>query len=174
MASKKPTIKRTGKNRNLRKRMTTYRLLFNGCSDEHEDATSRQAYDPLFHPKDVVRFYRERYDQMEDPKFFRSKNKVEWVTKPVRPPSAAAYAAEIGVRRETLWAWEKQYDEFAEAMSIAKAIQEAMLVELGVCGAYNPSSVNFALKNLQGWTDRLEQTNRGTVALQFDSQDSEA
>lgn len=134
-----------------------------------------KVYDPDVHPAGIVAFFKSRFDQILDPeKVTTDKGAVSWVAKPVRPPTMAAYAAMISVRRETLWAWSKKYEAFGEALGICKAMQEAILVELGTIGALNPAVTNFVLKNLQEWTDRVEETHKGSVALQFDAQDSEA
>ncbi len=170
----RPTRRR--KRKPAKYRFETRRLLYSGCSDEFDDARRvGQVYDPHFHPKDVVKFFKDRYDEIDDPIRFRTdKGAVGFVTKPVRPPTQAAYAALIGVRREVLWQWEKKYEEFAMALGIAKAYQEALLVELGTVGALSATPTNFVLKNLQGWTDKLESTLKGSVAFQFDAQDGEA
>lgn len=167
---------RSPRKKSAKKRLETRRLMFSGCSDEFAVRAGRpRIYDPDFHPADVIAFFKERYDQIDDPIRFRTdKGAIGFVTKPVRPPSQAAYAVHIGVRREVLWQWEQKYDEFADALGIAKAMQEALLVELGTVGALSATPTNFVLKNLQGWTDRLESTLKGSVALQFDKQDSEA
>ena len=162
------------KQKNLRKRFETRRILFDGCSDEGQSIRPCRVYDPDFHPVDVIAYFKRAYELIDDPiKYETDKGVIGFVTKPVRPPSAAAYAAMIGVRRETLWAWEKEHTQFGEAMGIAKAFQEATLIELGAVGAYAPGPTNFILKNLQGWTDKLEQTNKGSVALRFDAEDAD-
>ncbi len=161
------------KQKNLRARYETRRILFDGCSDEGR-GEYRRVYDPDFHPVDVIAYFKRAYESIDDPiRYETDKGVIGFVTKPVRPPSAAAYAALIGVRRETLWAWEKEHTLFGEAMGIAKAFQEAVLIELGAVGAYAPGPTNFILKNLQGWTDKLEQTNKGSVALRFDADDAD-
>jgi DNA-binding XRE family transcriptional regulator len=160
--------------KNLKRRYETRRLLYSGCEDEFKENPHR-VYDPNYHPADVIAYFKERYEAIDDPIRYRTdKGALGFVTKPVRPPTQAAYAAKIGVRRETLWAWEQKHDEFSVALGIAKAFQEALLVELGAVGALAPSTTNFILKNLQGWTDKIEETHKGSVALQFDAQDSEA
>ena len=45
---------------------------------------------------------------------------------------------------------------------------------MGVLGAYGPNMTIFVLKNLLNWTDKVEQTQKGTVVLRFDAQDAEA
>lgn len=170
-----PKLRRRKKNpkklsdRTIQEQLKTRRLL-------HDDpGPPNKVYNPDVHPAEIVAFFKERFDQVQDAvKVTTDKGAVSWVAKPVRPPTMAAYAATISVRRETLWAWSKQYEAFGEALGICKAMQEAILVELGTIGALNPAVTNFVLKNLQEWTDRVEETHKGTVALQFDAQDSDA
>ncbi len=158
-----------------------HRILYSGCSDEftrtksgHKFGSSFNIYDPDFHPQDAYNYFREAYDQIKDPeRYCTDKGVIGYVTKPVRPPSAAGYAAKIGVARDTIWAWQKKHNAFAEAMSIGKSMQEAILIELGSTGGLVPTSVNFILKNLQGWTDKLEETLKGSVALRFDADDED-
>ena len=42
-------------------------------------------------------------------------------------------------------------------------------------GRVGPNMTIFMLKNknLQGWTDKVEQVQKGTVVLRFDAQDAE-
>lgn len=83
---------------------------------------------------------------------------------PARFPTLARFAAENGVTRETLWAWATEKDEsgeltklaFSNAYARAKEYQEALLVEGGMVGAYQPTFANFAAKNILGWTDRQD------------------
>ena len=99
---------------------------------------------------------------------------VKYVQAPVPPPTLAGYAAKIGVRRETLWAWTQQHEEFDEAVGICKAIQEQVLVTMGLLGAYRPNMTIFMLKNLLDWTDKVEHVQTGAVVLRFDAQDASA
>lgn len=132
-------------------------------------------YDENVHPEGIIEFFKNRFDQIRDAeKYVTEKGQVGYVMKPIRPPTLAGYAAHIGVSRITLWDWRQRYEEFDEAVDLCKAMQEALLVELGTTGALNPAVTNFTLKNLQDWMDKVEETHKGTVALQFDGQDAEA
>lgn len=163
------------RNKNHGKRAETRRLLFNGCEDEHEqNQGTRQIYDPNFHPADVLAYFKDAYDAITDPTRYRTdKGQVGYVTKPVRPPTQTRYATKVGVTPATLWVWAKQYQEFGDAMEIAKAYQASLLVELGSVGALTPTVVNFTLKNLHGWTEKVEETHKGSVAFQFDADDED-
>ena len=60
------------------------------------------------------------------------------------------------MRRETLWAWARRHEEFDEAVGVCKAIQEDVLVTMGLLSAYAPGLTIFTLKNLLGWEDKME------------------
>jgi len=66
------------------------------------------------------------------------------------------------------------HEEFDEAVGICKAIQEQVLVTMGLLGAYRPGFTVFMLKNLLGWQDKFEHVQKGTVVLRFDAQDAAA
>jgi len=81
-------------------------------------------------------------------------------------PTLERFASKIGVTRLTLsnWAEEKNEDgtpvhpEFLYTYTRAKDLQTALLTEGGLEGTYEPRVVNFALKNIAGWKDQIEQT----------------
>lgn len=150
-------------------RYTTRRILYDGAHDG-----SVKIYDPDFHPEDVQTYFRERFDDIVDPERFVSKNRLEYVQKPVRPPSMAGYAALIGVSVCTVHEWEKNYPEFRSAVGVCKAMQEALIVELSACNGLNPGFAALMMKNFHGWQDKVEQTHKGGVTLNFDAQDEEA
>ncbi len=162
--------------KNQSSRLETRRLLYDGCGDKFDHPRGgghNQIYNPDFHPGDILDYFRTAYEAMEDPERYTSKGVIGWTMKPVRPPSQVGYAARIGIRPETLWAWEKAHGEFANALAMCKAFQAAMLIESSACGAYHPGSAAMILKNLHGWTDRVEETHKGSVAFVFDADDEE-
>lgn len=48
--------------------------------------------------------------------------------------------------------------KFANALKIAKTMQETKLMKLGMSKKYNPAMAIFALKNVAGWRDRTDIT----------------
>ncbi|MCZ6795803.1 MAG: terminase small subunit [Planctomycetota bacterium] len=132
-------------------------------------------YRPDHHPEDVVAYFRQSYDALQEPERVETRGgNVKWVQPPVPPPTLAGYAAKIGVRRETLWAWGQRHEEFGEAVEICKAIQEHLLIQMGLLGAYPPGLTIFMLRNLLGWKEKVERVHVGGVTLHFDAQDGEA
>ena len=70
------------RNKNLRHRYETRRLLYSGCSDQGNDRR-RRIYNPDFHPADALAFFKERYDAIEDPvKYVTKSGRVGYTTKP--------------------------------------------------------------------------------------------
>lgn len=134
----------------------------------------RPKYDPTVHPAGIVDYFRQRYDAIIDPERFESEHRLEYVQAKVRPPSLAGYAASIGVSRECVWSWRKKHPEFDEAVGQCLAMQESVIIELAATGAYNPSFAALMMKNLHAWHDKIENTHRGEVTLNFDDQDAEA
>ncbi len=123
-------------------------------------------YRPDLHPEDIVAYFRESFDAIEDPKRVESaQGRVKYVQAPVRPPLFAGYAMKIGVRRQTLWNWARRHEEFDEAVGICKAMQEHIFITMGLLGAYRPGMTIFVLKNLLRWQDKIEKANRGRVIL---------
>ena len=48
--------------------------------------------------------------------------------------------------------------EFCAAYARAKSYQEALIIEGGLVGAFNPSFTNLLVKNLHDWKDKTEAT----------------
>lgn len=151
-------------------RYLTRRILY----DDDPKVAGKLRYDPDFHPEDIKLYFKERYDALTDPERFETEHRLDYVMAKVRPPSLAGYAAQVGVTRECLWSWTKKYEAFEEAVGVCKAMQEAAIIELTACGAYNPSFAALMMKNLHEWQDKVENTHRGGVTLNFDEQDEDA
>ena len=130
---------------------------------------------PIPDPEGLVAYFRAAHDAIEEPERVESpRGGVKWVQAPVPPPTLAGYAAKVGVGSETLWAWARKDPEFEEAIGVAQAMQEDLVVCMVALRAYVPSVGIFMLKNLLGWTDKVEQKNTGGLTLVFDEQDSRA
>jgi hypothetical protein len=130
-------------------------------------------YDPNVHPIGVVQYFRDKYDQMEEVREHLTKTgQIQQIKKSISPPSLAGYAAEQNLSVDTIFDWAQKYEEFGNAVQVAKSIQQHMLVELTLQGAYNPHFAQFVLKNLQGWSDKVDVKSSGSVTLNIDEQDS--
>lgn len=79
-------------------------------------------------------------------------------------PTLARFASKIGVTYETLhdWATATHPDgtlrrpEFSYAYARARDLQQALLIEGGMSGRYEPRFATLASKNLIGWKDQVE------------------
>lgn len=169
-ASKRQIEKRlSAAGRTRKEKFEAENLLYGG------PAPTNKKYDEDYHPEALVEFFRDRYKKVVDAeRNLNDRGDLKYVPKPVRIPTFSAFAAEIDVARETIWAWAKKHSEFQDAVDRAKAIQEACLVELGTIGALNAQVTIFSLKNLQGWSEKADIDLHGRVELTFDAQDAEA
>lgn len=131
-------------------------------------------YNPEEHPASIIAHFREALESVQEIERKDTKHRIQYVQRPITPPTIAGWAAKVGIARETVWAWSKKHTEFDEALGICKAIQEHVFLDMGVKGAYNAGVLALMMKNLQGWQDRVEQTHKGSVVLQFDAQDRDA
>lgn len=69
-------------------------------------------------------------------------------------PTFAGFACKIGVNRDTLAEWAKNFAEFSGAYKKAKDFQENWLVVNSLRGLLPPASAIFTQKNILGWRDK--------------------
>lgn len=69
-------------------------------------------------------------------------------------PTFAGFAISIGVHRDTLVEWSKNYAEFSDAYKKAKDYQENWLAVNGNRGLLPPAFAIFTAKNILGWRDK--------------------
>ena len=169
--ARKAARKKAGTERKLRtaaERRETRRILFAG------KVGRPSKYRPDFHPDDIIAYFQAAFDAVEEPERVESRRGgVRYVQRPVIFPTLRAYAAKVGVRRETLWAWTRRHEEFAAAVGICKASQEHVLINMSLLGAYVPSFALFLLRNLRRWKDQGKQGPEGGIVLIFDTEDAE-
>lgn len=155
-------------------RLEAEQMLFSAPS---RTSKYRKIYNNDFHPFDLIDFFKARLDELEEndiERVINGRGDVSYVQKPVRLPTLSGYAIHAGVIRETLYEWSLLHEDFGEAYQLAKAYQEEILIQVGTSGGYERSLSIFILKNLQGWQDRIEQTHKGGVTLNFDAEDAKA
>lgn len=70
-------------------------------------------------------------------------------------PTLAGLACLLGVHRDTLNEWAREYPEFSDAVKAGKAHQERILVTNGLTGLYEGAFGIFTAKNILGWRDKL-------------------
>lgn len=69
-------------------------------------------------------------------------------------PTIAGFAIRIGVHRDTLQEWAKNFAEFSDAYKKAKDYQENYLAVNGNRSLLPPAFAIFTAKNVLGWRDK--------------------
>lgn len=86
---------------------------------------------------------------------------------PIRVPSPLPtkerFAFSIGVHRETLLNWEKEHDEFFDAIKKAEDLQKDILIQNGLVQAYDKTFAIFVAKNVTDMADKKAVEHSGTV-----------
>lgn len=68
-------------------------------------------------------------------------------------PTMARFAEELDVARDTLLEWVAVHPDFSVAYKRALTLQESILQEAALAGAYQGSFAIFTAKNVCGWRD---------------------
>ena len=82
--------------------------------------------------------------------------KISYVEKANILPTFEKFAVNIGVCRDTLDAWTKEYQEFSDTYKKCKNLQKDMLNDLAMRGFYNPTYTIFVAKNITDMRDKQE------------------
>lgn len=128
-----------------------------GAPKENENAAK---FDPIYIEK-VDKYLKTRKDRNK--KFLKQKNNEKgylmYETRlQVKLPSIEGFASYIGVARKTLYNWEKNYPEFAEALDKIRSEQKERLVNSGLAGDYNPTIAKLILSSNHGMKERVDAT----------------
>lgn len=75
----------------------------------------------------------------------------------VKLPTKGGLAKFLGVSRETLYAWAKEYPEFSDVMESLGSEQEDRLINSGLSGEYNPTIAKVLLTK-HGYREGIDQT----------------
>lgn len=75
--------------------------------------------------------------------------------------SKEAFAGEIGVSKQRIYDWEKQFTEFRDAIRVAEAKSLLFWEEKGIKGVgqgkdFNDRAWKFNMQNRHKWTDKQE------------------
>lgn len=84
----------------------------------------------------------------------------------VKLPTKGGLARYLGVNRDTLYAWSKEYKEFSDIMESLSAEQEDKLINNGLSGDYNPTIAKVLLTK-HGYSDKSETELRVSGGLQI-------
>lgn len=71
-------------------------------------------------------------------------------------PTLAGFAVKLGVHRDTINQWSKDYPEFSDAIKRAKECQENILITNGLQGLYAQPFAIITTKNVLGWRDKSD------------------
>lgn len=95
----------------------------------------------------------------------RINRRESWRVVMAELPSMPKFARLIGVSRQTLYVWAKQYPTFQEAMEMAKDMFEDALIQRGLQGWYPPELVKIIGENWGTLRDRKEITGADGAPL---------
>lgn len=94
--------------------------------------------------------------------------------------SVHAFAGEVGVSKDAVYAWRDKHSEFAEAIKIGRGKLHAFFEKMGLHAMagkipkFNASTYIFTMKNKCGWTDKMEQTiTEHDINITIDGDDAE-
>lgn len=88
-------------------------------------------------------------------------------------PQFTAFARSIGVTRATLFNWTKEHQEFFDAYSTARQLQEELIVNNSINNRYNSYFAQFMLKNCHNWKDKSEVENNHAIAIEISKDDEQ-
>lgn len=154
--------------------VTEARDILYGSPDPDEPGS---LYDSGYHPHEMLRYFRAAFEAMLANPVERIRTRqgdVRFVRPPISPPTIAGFGARCGISGPTLLRWREKHEEFSEAWDLCMDLQQAVLLELGLHGAYDSRFLGLAAKNLMHWQERVEQTQRGGVVIHVDAEDLRA
>lgn len=107
---------------------------------------------------DVVRQLARSYvDECKDTvEHFESDNGKHWETIRVKLPTMEGLARKLKIRRETVWAWSKEDEEFSNIVDDLMAEQADRLLQRGLSGEYNPTIAKLMLSGKHGYVEKTE------------------
>ena len=75
---------------------------------------------------------------------------------PEQFPTFEKFADSIGVHKDTMYQWGKEYKEFSDSLARAKQLQEHIWLVNGMSNLYNSQFAQFFGKNCLGYSDKQE------------------
>lgn len=85
-------------------------------------------------------------------------------------PTLTNFARTIGVSRATIYNWAEEHPEFLDAIKRAQELQEEVLMQNGLFGAYDKTFAIFTAKNICGWKDKQDIEHSGSIGSISDSE----
>lgn len=114
-------------------------------------------YDPKY-CEEIIQFFdiEANYESEITVKYKNGDERTEYKQVANNLPTMAGFARKIGVHRETLLNWSKEYPEFFDSIKKVKEMQEDILISNGIQNLYAQPFAIFAAKNLINWRDKQE------------------
>lgn len=75
----------------------------------------------------------------------------------VKIPTIEGLAVYLGINKDTVYDWEKKYDEFSVVISKLRGEQADRLINNGLSGSYNPTIAKVLLTK-HGYREGIDQT----------------
>lgn len=88
-------------------------------------------------------------------------------------PTFQGFANKIRVNTDTLHQWRKEHEEFSEAYTRAKELQEKIWLVNAMGGLYNAQFAQFFGKNCLGYKDKQEVEHSGKINNPFEGMTTE-
>lgn len=116
---------------------------------------------PLTYSKDILD-NAEKYLELCQDEEVEQEKKEGFVTYKIKAklPTKGGLARHLGVSRDTLYEWAKEYKEFSYIMETLGAEQEDRLINSGLSGDYNPTIAKVLLTK-HGYIDKQDVTSDG-------------
>ena len=95
----------------------------------------------------------------ESEKFTTFKEKVI-----VKLPTIEGLALYLGIHKDTIYEWEKEYDEFSDVTNVLRAKQADRLINMGLSGDYNPLIAKVLLSK-HGYKEGIDNEVSGAIDL---------
>ncbi len=119
---------------------------------------------PLTYSKDIIKKAKEYVDKCEDEEYERIRTEGPASTTyelklKVNLPTIEGLALHLEVSRETIYDWERKYQEFSDIIDKLRQKQADTLISKGLSGDYN-STIAKVLLTKHGYREGLEQTGK--------------
>lgn len=90
--------------------------------------------------------------------------------KNVKLPSIEGFAEYIGVARKSIYNWQKDHEDFAEAIDKILSKQKQILIANGLAGTYNPIITKVMLSHNHGMREGIDATSGGEPINAFNDE----
>lgn len=122
---------------------------------------------PIEFGPDIITQARAYLKSREDEEVERgSENRPEYTIK-VKLPTIEGLALFLSISRDTVYDWEKKYQDFSDILSDLRNEQADKLINNGLSGDYNPTIAKVLLTK-HGYREGIENTGEGGGPIKHD------